>query len=253
MRNYIFILFVGVSLTSCGIHIKGKGPVISHDAWTTLLKKHVGDDGLVNYQGFIQDSVALQSYLDMLSTNPPATKWSKNEKMAYWFNAYNAFTVKLIASNYPVESIKDLGPKNQVIFINTPWDKKFFKIGKRTMTLNNIEHRILRNKFKEPRLHFALNCASISCPKLRNEAYQGNILDEQLNNQAVVFLSDTTRNIIDAQNPQLSNIFNWYGGDFRKWSGKTVKEYISQFTTIKISENANVDYLKYNWNLNDRK
>lgn len=239
--------------SSCGIKISGKGPVVSHEKWTALLKKHVKADGLVDYKGFINDKAELQAYLDIISKDAPAKNWSENDKIAYWLNAYNAFTVKLIVDNYPVKSIKDLGPANQIIFVNTPWDKKFFKIGGRTMTLNNIEHRILRNQFTEPRIHFALNCASMSCPKLRAEAYEGVVLDKQLTEQATGFLSDTSRNVVDASNPKLSSIFNWYGGDMKKWSKLSLIQYINKYSPIQINENANIDYLKYDWNLNEAK
>src|SRR5690606_25014058 len=142
---------------------------------------------------------------------------------------------------------------NQVIFVNTPWDKKFFKIGSRTMTLNNIEHRIIRNQFNEPRIHFALNCASMSCPKLRDEAYEGKVLDKQLTEQAIGFLSDKTRNQPSADNPKLSSIFDWYGGDFKKWSNLPLIQYINQYSPVKINENAKVGYLEYDWSLNDVK
>jgi len=250
----IIILFISIwCFISCGIHIAGKGKVISHESWTNLLKKNVGSDGMVDYKGFIAEKNQLQSYLELLSKNPPSKSWSENDKIAYWLNAYNAFTVKLIIDNYPVNSIKDLGPDNQIIFINTPWDKKFFSIGKKKMTLNNIEHRILRNSFKEPRIHFALNCASISCPALRNEAYNGTTLDTQLTEQAIAFLSDTARNQPNADHPKLSSIFNWYGGDMKKWSKLSLIEYINRYSPVKINEKANIDYLKYDWNLNDKK
>lgn len=240
-------------MSSCGIKIAGKGQVVSHEKWTNLLKKHVNSDGLVDYKGFIADKADLQSYLEIISKNPPAKSWSENDKIAYWLNAYNAYTVKLIIDNYPLKSIKDLGPANQIIFVNTPWDKKFFKIGGRTMTLNNIEHRIVRNQFTEPRIHFALNCASMSCPKLRAEAYEGNVLDMQLAEQAIGFLSDTTRNQLSADNPKLSSIFNWYGGDMKKWSKLSLIQYINKFSPLAINENANIDYLKYDWSLNEVK
>lgn len=239
--------------SSCGIKISGKGPVVSHEKWTALLKKHVKTDGLVDYKGFINDKAELQAYLNIISKDAPAKNWPENDKIAYWLNAYNAFTVKLIIDNYPVKSIKDLGPANQIIFVNTPWDKKFFKIGGRTMTLNNIEHRILRNQFTEPRIHFALNCASMSCPRLRAEAYEGSILDKQLTEQAVAFLSDSTRNQPNADNPKLSSIFNWYGGDMKKWSKLSLIQYINKYSPVQINENANIDYLKYDWNLNESK
>ena len=242
------ILFSG-----CAIHIKGTKPVYNYDAWTTLLQKHVNKKGLVDYKGFISDKAQLQTYLDELSANPPAASWTNNDKIAYWLNAYNAFTIKLIVDHYPIEGIKKLGGKHQVIFINTPWDIKFFKIGGKTMTLNRIEHRILRSEFTEPRIHFALNCASISCPKLRREAYVGSKLDQQLTEQAKEFLMDTSRNILDAKTPKLSSIFSFYGKDMKKWSGKSLIDYINQYAAIKINRDAELDYLDYNWNLNDQK
>jgi hypothetical protein len=241
-----------ICISSCAIHINGTKPAQKSDAWTSLLQKHVGKDGLVDYPGFITDKQKLESYLDQVSQNPPAKDWTDNDKIAYWLNAYNAFTIKLIVDHYPVKSIKDLGAKHQIIFINTPWDKKFFKIGGKTMTLNRIEHRILRREFREPRIHFALNCASLSCPKLRREAYEGSRLDAQLTDQAKDFLSDTSRNQLNAKAPMLSAIFSFYGMDMKKWSGKTLVAFINQYAPIKIDENAELDYLDYNWDLNGK-
>jgi hypothetical protein len=253
MKNILTALCMLCFFSSCAIHIHGKDKPISYEQWTALLKKHVNEEGLVDYKGFITDKKELQSFLDKLSANPPAKDWDKNEQIAYWLNAYNAFTIKLIVDHYPVKSIKDLGPKHQIIFINTPWDKKFFKIGGKTMTLNRIEHRILRSEFTEPRIHFALNCASLSCPKLRREAYTGKRLDEQLTEQAREFLRDETRNQPRVKNPKLSAIFDFYGKDMRKWSGKTLIAYINQYSPVKISEDADIEYLDYNWNLNEQK
>ena len=253
MKFFVAIAAMAFLLSSCGIHIYGKGKVMSHQAWTVLLKKYVNEDGLVDYKGFIKDKAALQSYLDMLSANPPAKDWPKDDQIAYWLNAYNAFTVKLIVDHYPVKSIKDLGAKHQIIFINTPWDKKFFKIGGKTMTLNRIEHRILRQEFREPRIHFALNCASMSCPKLRREAYDGAKLDEQLTDQAKDFLRDKSRNEVNATKPRLSAIFDFYGKDMRKWSGKSVIGFINMYSPVQIKEDADVEYLDYDWSLNEQK
>ncbi len=252
MKN-IIILFTLVSVFgSCtAIRFKGKGPEVKHDEWTALVQKYVGKDGLVDYKGFKGDKEKLESYLDMLSSNPPGKKWSEEDKIAYWLNAYNAFTIKLIVDNYPVKSIKDLGPKNQVIFINTPWDKNFFKIGDKSMTLNKIEHRILRKNFKEPRIHFALNCASMSCPKLRREAYTAEKLDGQLTDQAKNFLSDESRNKISANTAKVSAIFNFYGKDITKWSGKSLIEYINQYAPVKIDKGGKLEYLDYDWSINE--
>ena len=254
MKRIIFVLSALIVLGSCtAIKFKGKNGVVNHDEWTALVKKHVGEDGLVDYKGFIADKAKLQTYLDKLSANPPGDKWSKEDKIAYWLNAYNAFTIKLIVDNYPVKSIKDLGPKNQVIFVNTPWDKDFFKIGDKTMSLNDIEHRILRKNFEEPRIHFALNCASMSCPKLRREAYDGSKLDAQLADQAKEFLGDKKRNEISANNPKVSSIFKFYGSDITKWSGKSLIDYINIYAPVKINAGAKLEYLDYDWSINEKK
>lgn len=254
MKFIITIFVLPFFLNSClPIHIKGNDNLLSHEAWTVLVKKHVGADGLVDYRGFIKDKTELEAYLQKVSDNPPPLSSSNNDKIAYWLNAYNAFTIKLIIDHYPVKSIKDLGGKHQVIFINTPWDRKFFKIGGKTMTLNRIEHRILRRDFTEPRIHFALNCASLSCPKLRREAYDGSKLDEQLTNQAREFLKDTSRNQVREDPPQLSAIFNFYGKDMTKWSGKSLISFINQYSPSMLKENVKAEYMDYNWNLNERK
>ncbi len=257
MKLFLHLFLVSITVlltTSCfPIKFRGKGQPKSHEAWTKLVKEHVNSEGLVDYKGFIKDKTALQSYLNYLTSNPPGKDWSKNDMIAYWLNAYNAFTIKLIVDHYPVKSIKDLGPKKQIIFINTPWDKKFFKIGNKTMTLNRIEHRILRRDFREPRIHFALNCASISCPKLRREAYEGNSLDEQLTDQAKEFMRDPKKNQPNASKPKLSSIFDFYGMDMKKWSGKSLIQYINQYSPVQMKEDADIEYIDYNWGINEQK
>jgi Protein of unknown function, DUF547 len=246
------LLSLAVALSGCFTGIpRGKQPAVAHGQWTALLQKHVNDKGLVNYKGFIADSMALNSYLQLLSAHAPAADWNREEKLAYWINAYNAFTVKLITLYYPLKSIKDIGPAAQVIFVNTPWDKKFFSIGGKSMTLNTIEHKILRKKFTEPRIHFAVNCASISCPKLLNVAYEAATLDAQLTAQAKAFLADVDKNQVTADNPKLSSIFKWFNGDFKK-TGLSKVAFINQYAPLKINDDANLDYLDYNWNLNEQ-
>ncbi|MCU0420864.1 MAG: DUF547 domain-containing protein, partial [Cyclobacteriaceae bacterium] len=185
---------------------QGKTP--AHAPYTRLLKKHVTADGRVNYQGFIKDSTALNQYLRSLSASPPDEKtWSRQEQMAYWINAYNAFTIQLVCRYYPVKSIKDIGSSIQIPFVNTPWDIKFIRIGKEKMDLNNIEHGQLRKKFDDPRVHMALVCASKSCPILLNEAFEAATLDEQFAKQTKAFLADPFRNKMSATAPRLSMIF----------------------------------------------
>jgi hypothetical protein len=203
----VFVFFQG----------QAQSKVASHEIWNKLLKKNVSPEGKVNYKGFKADSAELGKYLKLLSDNPPDAKtWSANEQKAYWINAYNAFTVKLILKYYPVKSIKDIGSKIQIPFVNTPWDVKFIVIGKDKMDLNNIEHGKLRRQFEDPRIHFSIVCASKSCPILLNEAYEASKLDQQLDNQARVFLKDPFRNKITADKPELSKLFEWYKLDFTK-------------------------------------
>jgi hypothetical protein len=243
-KYYLLIAFAISNLTI----LKATAP--SHDAWDKLLKAHVTAEGKVDYKGFIKDSVALNAYLKTLSDNPPDTnKWTINEQKAFWINAYNAFTIKLVTKYYPIKSIKDIGSSIQVPFVNTPWDVKFIQIGKEKMDLNNIEHQHLRRKFGDPRVHFAIVCASKSCPKLLNEAYRADKLDAQLDQEAKAFLSDVTRNKISADAPQISKLFDWYKMDFTKKG--TLIEFLNKYSAVKINANANITYLTYDWNLNE--
>jgi hypothetical protein len=217
-----------------------------------LLKKNVTADGKVNYKAFIKDSVELNKYLAILSSTPPDEKtWNKNEQMVFWINAYNAFTIKLITKYYPLKSIKDIGTGIQIPFVNTPWTVRFFKIGNDKMDLDNIEHGRLRKKFDDPRVHMALVCASKSCPILLNEAYDAKRMDEQLAKQATAFLADPFRNKMSADKPQLSMLFKWYGGDFSK-NGGSVRSFINAHSLIKIKPDAKVEYLDYDWGLNEQ-
>lgn len=222
---------------------------VSHSIWDSLLHQNVTENGQVNYRGIIADSSRFKAYLNLLSTNHPNEKnWSREEQMAYWINAYNAYTVKMIVDHYPVLSIKDI--KNGIPFVNTVWDIKFIQIEDASYDLNNIEHGILRPKYAEPRIHFAVNCASVSCPRLRNEAFTADKLEEQLTDQARYFLSNPGKNkISEAGNAELSKIFSWFKGDFTK-SG-TLIEFINQYSEVKLDPKANLSYLDYDWTLNE--
>lgn len=220
---------------------------IDHTKWNELLIKHVDANGKVNYKGFIKDKTKLEAYLKTLSAQKPSSSWSKNEQLAFWINAYNAFTVKLIVDNYPVESIKDLGGK--IYRVNTPWDIKFIEIGGEKLHLNDIEHNIIRKEFDEPRIHFALVCAAASCPKLRNEAYVAARLTKQLDDQAVQFLADDNKNKITSDQLVLSKLFKWYSSDFPK--GDAFIDYLNQFTSVKIQKDANINWMDYDWRLNE--
>lgn len=252
MQNLLLIpTLVLLLLTGAGVNGANPAPLCgppSHAEWTELLKLHVDAKGHVSYKGFKKDAARLDAYLKELSDCPPTSDWTANERMAYWINAYNAFTVQLIIDHYPVKSIKDIGPRLSIPLVNSVWDVKFFKIGGKEMTLNQIEHDILRKEFNEPRIHFAIVCASYSCPRLLNEAYLPSTLVRQLQAQAVEFINDPNRNTIAADHLQLSSIFNWFKGDFTKKG--TLPDFIRTYAKVKVSDRAKVSFLDYDWSLN---
>ena len=232
---------------SCS-HTPAQGPVVSHEIWDGLVKKYVQSDGFVNYKGFGKDSAALNQYLSILSSTHPGSNWTREEQMAFWINAYNAFTVKLIVDNYPMSSIKDI--KSGIPFVNTVWDIKFINLMGNEYDLNNIEHGILRKQFKDARIHAALNCASWSCPALRGEAYVASRLDSQLDDAMRRFVNDPLRNRVSAQNAELSQIFNWYSGDFLEEAG-SLQAYINRYAKVKLGSKGKITYLGYDWRLNE--
>ncbi|MEQ9009633.1 MAG: DUF547 domain-containing protein, partial [Ekhidna sp.] len=188
---------------------------VSHKPFDDLLQKYVDEKGMVDYKGLKADRTKLKSYLTMLESNAPEKSWTKDQKLAYWINAYNAFTLELILEHYPVQSIKDLGSTIKIPFVSTAGDIKFINIGDEEYDLNNIEHGIIRKEFDEPRIHFALVCAAVSCPKLQNQAYTPENLDAQLTKAAKEFLANPSKNEFKSANQAtLSKLFNWYGGDF---------------------------------------
>ncbi len=193
-----------------------------HAAWTALPRKHVrlvrgGQATQVAYAGFKADRAALKAYLDSLSAVTPATfgAWARAERQAFLINAYNACTVELILTRYPdLKSIKDLGS-----LLSSPWKPKWIPLLGGKVSLDDIEHAMLRKRgdYDDPRVHFAVNCASIGCPALREEAFVAARLDAQMDEQTLRFMSDRTRNRYDTQRGrlELSKIFDWYGEDFR--------------------------------------
>ena len=242
----------------------------SHAAWTALLKKHVvlldgGKASQVRYTGMLTDHAALKAYLAQLSSVSAAAfdGYSKPQQMAFLINAYNAYTVELILTKYPkLESIRDLGS-----FTTKPWGIKNIPLLGTTMTLDNIEHDTLRAKgrFDDPRVHFAVNCASISCPMLREEAFVAERLEAQLDEQALRFMSDRSRNRFNVSSGklELSKIFDWYGGDF-KLGHKGIAslpafaaKYAVQLTDAPADrerikgKDISVSFLDYDWKLND--
>ena len=213
----------------------------NHSEWNNLLKKHVNSQGNVDYKGFLNDATALNEYIQSLEEHGPENSWSKNDKLAYYINLYNAGTVKLILENYPLKSIKD---------ISSPWDRDWFTIGGTTYSIGDIENKILR-KMNEPRIHFAINCASYSCPKLSNKAYTAAKMGAQLEATTHDFINDPKRNKITEESAMISEIFKWFEKDFTT-KGSLV-DYLNKFSGIKIMPTTKVEYIDYDWSLNDSK
>ena len=210
-----------------------------HRQWTDVLQAYVSENGAVDYKGLQNNKSGLESYLKLLSANAPNDEWSIDAKKAYWINAYNAFTIQLILKNYPLKSIKDL---------KRPWGLSFIKIDGGKIALNTIEHEILR-PMGDPRIHFAIVCASKSCPKLLNYAYESETLDQQLEHVTKMFINDPSRNSISQSNAKISKIFKWYKTDFPK--SEAFIAFLNNYSTIKILAKAEIDYLNYSWNLNE--
>ena len=212
---------------------------IAHTIFDGLLKKHVSSTGKVNYKGLKSAESTLDEYLGTLEKTIVKDLNGRNEKMAFWINAYNAYTIKLILKNYPLKSITDLhGGK--------PWDVKWIKLDDRTLSLNNIENDILRPKYKDPRIHFAVNCAAKSCPALLNKAWTPSNLESSFANQTKNFVNNTNFNKISKKKVELSKIFEWYGEDF----GNLVN-FLNKYTSTEINSNAKIEFVEYDWSLNE--
>jgi hypothetical protein len=213
-------------------------PAADHSAWNTMLSKHVTATGKVKYKGFQKDKPALEAYCQYLSSHPPQADWSSDEKKAFWINAYNAFTIKLITDNYPVASIEKLDN-------GKPWDVKRIPIGDQTYSLNQIENDILRPQFHDPRIHFAINCAARSCPPLLNKAFTAQNIGQILEERTRKFINDPFFNQITPEKAQLSKIFEWYGADFGD-----LRLFLNRYSTVKLTDQTAIRFNEYNWELN---
>lgn len=235
----------------------------SHKSWDSLLKKHVvvsegGKVSQVRYSGFAADRPVLKSYLDTLSkvTEAEFNGWSREQRMAFLINAYNGFTVEKILTRYPgLKSIRDFG----TVFGN-PWKDRFFSLFGRESYLDQIEHETLRKPgaYNDPRVHFAVNCASVGCPMLREEAYAADKLERQLEEQAMRFLSDRSRNRFEGGKLEVSKIFDWFKEDFglrEQYFAKYARQLSDAPESQKIiaAGKAPISFLEYDWSLNDAK
>jgi len=238
-----------------------------HSDWNRLLNEHViavrdGQATEVDYAAFAKNHQGLRDYLHALRQVEKHTfdQWPKEEQLAFLINAYNAWTVELILSGYPgIDSIKDLGS-----LFRSPWKKSFIPLLGEERSLDDIEHGLIRGsgRYNDPRIHFAVNCASIGCPALRTEAYRGDVLNQQLQEQAELFLSDRTRNRWQNGALKVSSIFKWYRSDFEKgWQGHTsLAAFLASFKgTLDLSDaqtaslkrgDSDIEFLEYDWRLN---
>lgn len=211
-----------------------------HSLWNTELSTFVDDKGRVNYDAWIKNTEGLDQYLMSLSEKAVESNWTKNQRLAYWINAYNAFTIRLILDHYPVSSITQ-------IYDGKAWDEKWIDLGGKKYSLNDIEHEIIRPQFKEPRIHFAVNCAARSCPPLANMAFTAENLESLLQEQTVAFVRDQRFNQLAPQMVQISKIFEWYREDFG-----VLIEFLNKYSTTPIRSNAQIGFLEYDWDLNKK-
>lgn len=233
-----------------------------HSLYAGILKKYVkvqSHQSYVNYKS-LQNSPAdlniFRQYLKSLSdlSENQYQSFTPNEKLAFLINAYNAFTIELIITHYPVKSIKDIGT-----LLANPWKKEFFNLRGEKRHLDSVEHEMIRQEFQEPRIHFSVVCASIGCPSLASGPFLASNLEEQFEEAANVFLTDINKNVLDRENTKLhlSMIFKWYGKDFEKRHQSVLKAITPYFSTedqLFINQNKEkieIDFLPYDWNLNE--
>ncbi len=231
-----------------------------HALFSSVLNKYV-QNGRVNYKGLCKDP-GLAKYISYLESSDPEKITDQKVRLAFWINAYNAYTLNIICDHYPIKSINDLHSGGAVlghVFKTTIWDKEIVVINHKGTSLNNIEHKIIRPVFKDFRIHFALVCAAKSCPALRPEAYEGSKLDQQLDDQAKLFLSDSSKNRFDvaAQKASISKIFDWYQKDFGNDDSEVLMA-ISKYLPDQIRKSIQsapgkweVNYTNYDWDLNE--
>jgi len=233
---YLLITVAGLTITSA--YSVGQFDH-SHQEFTSILQKHV-KNGRVDYSALKANPAALNTYISQLTAIPESEfkSWSKEKQLAFLINLYNAATLHVVIQHYPVKSIRDIGGGKG------PWDQKLVSLFGKRISLNALEHEVIRPRYQEPRIHFALVCAAIGCPSLRSEAYTAEQLEQQLADQTKLFLADTTRNRIEGTTLWLSPIFDWYGSDFPGGVSEWVKPWLGSAKRVKFTE--------YDWSLNEQ-
>jgi hypothetical protein len=214
-----------------------------HHLWSQLLQKHVDEFGRVNYIGLQKERNTLNQYLEQLRKTHPENM-PKKASMAFWINAYNAFTVQLILDHYPVNSIKDIQIKGK-----NAWEIPFIQIHGKTYTLDQIQKEKL-GAFKDARVHFAINCAAKSCPPLANTAFEAINLESSLEARTQLFLNNPKYNTISDERLDLSMIFVWYAAEFDQQAGSSL-DFIRRYVPIKLKTGIKITFLEYDWALNN--
>jgi hypothetical protein len=254
MKNKRLLLPAALALLITAVVVDGQllasaGPSVSHSLFGELLNKYVSE-GKVDYAGFQSEEAKLDQYLDLLQGVDPKTLSGK-EQFAFYANAYNAWTIKLILTKYPdITSIKELG-----IFNTGPWKKKVVRLRGETVSLDHIEHDILRPRFKDPRVHFAINCAAKSCPPLGSEPFLAEKLDQQLDDVTRSFINNPQSYRLEGRNLHVSRIFKWFSEDFNEDALSFFIKYANGELKTKLEpqpEKINIKYLAYDWSLNGK-
>lgn len=260
------LLFSGVGCSGASVDaVEAGGDVaapasFNHGAFDALLKEYVSNEGLVDYARLAEDQdEALRPYLQELAATDPQNL-DEDERLAFWINAYNALALKLVLDHYPVGGIRKIKPSGLPFIpkVNSPFKIKVSEVGGRMRTLDEIEHAIIREEFDEPRIHFAVVCAAVSCPRLRREAYTGVALNGQLDDQARTFLGTEAKNAIPAGEDaiRVSKIFDWFEGDFGG-SKAAVQRFLAPYFAGEVRQRLedaayDVGYTDYDWALNDQ-
>lgn len=221
----------------------------THAEFTEVLRVHV-KGATCDYAALKKSPQKLESYLASLASVKESDfqTWTESRQIAFLANLYNASTLKLVVDHYPVKSIKDIGG-----LLSSPWKQPVVGLFGEKVTLDHVEHGLLRKNYREPRVHFAVNCASIGCPNLRAEAFQADTLDAQLDEQARLFLSDKTRNRVEGKTLYLSPIFDWFAEDFTR--AGLLAEFVAPYFPADdrkaiASGGLKVRFTDYNWSLN---
>lgn len=238
-------------------HDPQSSAAVDHDLWGDLLTRYLvtGADGVNRFAyGDVTptDREALDTYLQTLA-DTPISSYSRAAQMAYWINLYNALTVQVILDHYPTKSIRDIDI-SPGLFSDGPWGKKLLTIEDEKVALDDIEHQILRPIWRDPRIHYAVNCASIGCPNLQPEPFEADRLDRQLDAAAIDFVNHQRAISILGGKVIISSIYRWFGNDFGSTDRKILahlKAYASPDLAMKLEDFTSIDDDVYDWRLND--